>query len=116
LDIAGDGAVRAAVHRHLADALQHSARAGFTHWDALAPVEMGLPGPAQRLFFTPDHILKRRQEWGAEVLAARLSPAWRGFLDYVKPWLVIEHTTGRSGVERRVPRRARRARAAREGL
>jgi Protein of unknown function (DUF2855) len=61
---------------------------------------MGLPGPAPGLFFTPDHILKRRQEWGAEVLAARLSPTWRGFLDYVKPWLAIEHTTGRSGVER----------------
>src|SRR5262249_8352471 len=84
VDIAGDGAVRAAVHRHLGDALQHSARVGFTHWDALAPLETGLPGPAPRLFFTPDHILKRRQEWGGEVLAARLSGAWRGFLDYVK--------------------------------
>jgi hypothetical protein len=100
VDIAGDGAVREAVHRHLGDALRHSARVGFTHWDALAPVATGLPGPAPQLFFTPDHILKRRQEWGAEVLAARLSEAWRGFLGYVKPWLVIQHTTGRAGVER----------------
>jgi len=100
VDIAGDGTVRAAVHRHLGDALQHSARVGFTHWDALAPPETGLPGPAPRLFFTPDHVLKRRQEWGAEVLAARLSEAWRGFLDYVKTWLVIEHATGSYGVER----------------
>jgi len=100
VDIAGNGAVRAAVHRQLGGALQHSARVGFTHWDALAPVETGLPGPAPKLFFTPDHILMRRQEWGAEALAARLSRAWCGFLDYVKPWLVIEHTTGSGGVER----------------
>jgi hypothetical protein len=100
VDIAGDGAVRAAVHTHLGDALKHSARVGFTHWDALAPVETGLAGPTPRLFFTPDHILERRQEWGAELLAARLSAAWRGFLGYVKPWLVTEHTIVRADVER----------------
>src|SRR5262245_722850 len=100
VDIAGDGAVRAAVHRDLGEALQHSARVGFTHWHALTPMQTGLPGPAPQPFFTPDHILKRRQQWGAELLAARLSTAWRGLLGYVKPWLVIEHTTGRAGMER----------------
>jgi hypothetical protein len=100
VDIAGDGAVRAAVHGHLGEALKHSARVGFTHWDALAGPETGLPGPAPQLFFTPEQILKRRQEWGAEVLAAHLSKAWHGALAYVKPWLVIEHTAGRAGMER----------------
>jgi len=100
VDIAGDSAVRAAVHMHLGDALKHSARVGFTHWDALAPVETDLPGPAPQLFFTPDHILRRRQDWGAEVLAARLSEAWRRFLGYVEAWLATEHTAGRAGVER----------------
>jgi uncharacterized protein DUF2855 len=59
-----------------------------------------LPGSAPALFFTPDHILKRRKEWGAEALAARLFEACQSFLGYVKPWLVIEHTGGRAGVER----------------
>jgi hypothetical protein len=100
VDIAGDGAVRAAVHRHLGDALKHSARVGFTHWNALDATETTLPGPLPKLFFTPDHILKRGQEWGTELLGLRLSEAWRAFLGYVKPWLVIEHTYGNEGVER----------------
>ena len=100
VDIAGDGAVRAAVHLRLQEQLKHSARVGFTHWDALGAVEPNLPGPAPKLFFTPDHILKRRKEWGAEALRARLSEAWRGFVGFVKPWLVIEHTAGMVGVER----------------
>ena len=115
MDIAGDGAVRAAVHRHLGDDLKHSARVGFTHWDALAPVETGLPGPAPRLFFAPDHILERRQECGAELLAARLLEAWRGFLGYVKP---ARHRAydrqGRRGAN--VPAGARRSHAARAGV
>jgi hypothetical protein len=80
--------------------LRHSALVGLTHWDALGPVEPDLPGAAPTLFFTPDHIVKRRKEWGAEVLGARLSGAWQGFLRYVKPWLIIDHTGGASGVER----------------
>jgi hypothetical protein len=115
VDIAGDGAVRAAVHRHLGDDLKHSARVGFTHWDALAPVETGLPGPAPRLFLAPDHILERRQECGAELLAARLLEAWRGFLGYVKP---ARHRAydrqGRRGAN--VPAGARRSHAARAGV
>jgi hypothetical protein len=79
---------------------QHSEHVGFTHWDALGAVVPGLPRPAPQLFFTPDHILKRRRQWGAEALGARLSEAWRAFLGYVKPWLLIEHTTGPAGVER----------------
>jgi hypothetical protein len=100
VDIAGDAAVRAAVHHRLRDSLRHSARVGFTHWDALGTAEPNLPGPAPELFFTPDHILKRRREWGAKVLGARLSEAWSAFLGYVKPWLIVEHTAGHAGVER----------------
>lgn len=100
VDIAGDSKVRAAVHNRLRDALKHSARVGFTHWDAPGTAEAGLPGPAPTLFFTPDHIIKRRKEWGGEVLKARLSAAWGEFLAHVAPWLVIEHATGRSAVER----------------
>ena len=53
-----------------------------------------------RLFFTPDQIMKRRRQWGAEALGTRLSEAWRAFLDYVKPWLSIEYKTGPAGMER----------------
>lgn len=100
VDIAGDAAVRAGVHRHLQASLKHSALVGFTHWDALGPVQPDLPGPAPTLFFTPDHIVRLRKEWGGALLGARLSSAWQSFLGYVEPWLVIEHTVGKQGVER----------------
>lgn len=100
VDLAGDAKVRTAVHRALGDSIKHSARAGFTHWDALGPAESSLPGPAPKLFFTPAHILTRREQWGAESLRMRLVDAWRGFLAYITPWLGIELTAGRCGVER----------------
>ncbi len=100
IDVAGDAEVRAAVHQALGNSLKHSARVGFTHWDALDSLETNLPGPAPKLFFTPDHIIKRRNEWGPEALRSRLSEAWQSFLAYVTQWLIIEHTAGKAGVER----------------
>jgi hypothetical protein len=76
VDIAGDGAVRAAVHRHLGDDLKHSARVGFTHWDALAPVETGLPGPAPRLFFGGVARFPRLRQAGSSPSIRSAGPAW----------------------------------------
>jgi Protein of unknown function (DUF2855) len=95
IDIAGDARVQSAVHHALGDSLKLSARAGFTHSDQLAPSETNLPGPAPKQFFTPDHIVRRRNEWGPGILGARLLEAWQGFLSYVAPWLIIELTAGR---------------------
>lgn len=100
VDIAGDAAVRASIHWHLRESLRHSALVGLTHWDALGPTEPDLPGPAPTLFFTPDHIVRRRKEWGTEVLGTRLSEAWQGFLGYVQPWLLVEHAGGKASIER----------------
>ena len=100
VDLAGDAKVRTAVHRALGDSIKHSARAGLTHWDALGAAEFSLPGPAPIPFFTPAHILARREQWGAESLRMRLVDAWRGFLAYITPRLGIELTAGRCGVER----------------
>ncbi len=100
VDLSGDAKTRAAVHHALGDFLRHSASAGFTHWDTLGEPGTGLPGPVPKLFFTPDHIIQRRKQWGAETLRARLSAAWQAFLGHVEPWLVIELTAGRCEVER----------------
>jgi hypothetical protein len=100
IDIAGDAKVRGAVHRTLAGSLKHSARVGFTHWDALDSADTALPGPSPKLFFTPDHIVRLRNEWGMETLALRLAEAWQGFLAYVTPWLGMEHAAGKAEVER----------------
>src|SRR3712207_5248439 len=49
--IAGDAAVREAVHRAAGDRLRHSELVGATHWDQLGGGQGDLPGPAVSFFF-----------------------------------------------------------------
>ena len=102
VDIAGNASVRRAVHHHLGPVLRHSARVGFTHWDTLddrAEAEL-LPGPPPTLFFTADHILARRREWGPDGLKSRLAEAWRVFAGEAASWLTIDKAVGPAAVER----------------
>ena len=63
VDMSGDGAVLAAVHRHFGDNLKASIAVGVTHWEA--PRAAGeLPGPKPEFFFAPGQIAKRNAEWG----------------------------------------------------
>ncbi len=100
VDIGGDARHRADIHRRLANDLKYSVLAGFTHWDALGDSDATLPGPKPEFFFTPDHILRLRTEWGMPLLRDRLDESWRAFLAFVDPWLRYEHTTTQTGVER----------------
>lgn len=84
VDLAGNTAVRAAVHRHYGDHLRHSAMVGGTHWDEGSDDDV--PGPEPVFFFAPEH-------WGSE--AEELLPAaWRGFSAGVDGWLRVEHREG----------------------
>jgi hypothetical protein len=99
IDIAGDAKVLALVHHHLGNAIRYSGRVGATHWDSdLADQE--LPGIKPEWFFTPSHILKRRQEWGSRELRLRLSQAWHAFLADTDRWLRIAHGAGPKAIER----------------
>ena len=104
VDIAGNNELRTAIHLRWRDRLKKSVLAGLTHegtmWRSMNPHDAELPGPVPEIFFTPHHILRLRKEWGAELLRARLSAAWRGFLEFVEPWLRYEHGAGRQAVER----------------
>lgn len=99
IDLGGDAKLCAAVHERLRDALKWSALAGFTHGDALGASHASLPGPQPMLFFTPDHILRLRREWGGDVLRARLAEAWLAYLAFVAPWLRYEYSATPGGVE-----------------
>ncbi len=88
VDMAGDGAVMAEVHRHHVGSLVHSCRVGATHWEELAPAP-DLPGPVPTLFFAPDHVVKRREDWGPGGLDERFGGAWTQFLGSVDGWLEI---------------------------
>jgi len=99
VDMAGDAAVREAVHRAAADRLRHSAVVGATHWERLAGAS-DLPGPAPEFFFAPTHIERLTAELGPGGLQRRLGEAWAEFLGQLGDWMEIEHGEGPEAVER----------------
>ena len=79
VDIAGNAAVRAAVHARFADNLTYSCAVGATHWDAPRP-DQALAGPAPKMFFAPDVVKKRLADWGPAGFQQRLGAAWAAFV------------------------------------
>ena len=79
VDIAGDSAVRAAVHRVYGDRLTYSCAVGATHWDMQRPAE-ALPGAKPQMFFAPAIVQKRVADWGGAGFQRRIADAWRAFL------------------------------------
>jgi hypothetical protein len=86
VDVAGDGAVRLAVHSHFGDELVHSMAVGVTHWEELG-TGVELPGPSPKLFFAPDRVVKRSEDWGRVGLETRVADAWHPFCDWTSAWL-----------------------------
>jgi Protein of unknown function (DUF2855) len=87
VDIAGDGAVRHAVHSHFGDRLVHSMTVGVTHWEELAAGGDELPGPTPTFFFAPDRVTKRSDDWGRAGLETRVADAWHPFCEWTGGWL-----------------------------
>ena len=100
VDIAGDAAVRAAVHRHFGDGLVHSSVVGGTHWDAAPSADASgpLPGASPSFFFAPDQGRKRAEEWGAAELDARFAAAWRRAVAWSDGWLDVRESHGPDAV------------------
>jgi hypothetical protein len=99
VDMAGDGEVSAAVHRHFGDALRYSCQVGGTHWQKLA-FGAELPGPAPVLFFAPDRLTKRLADWGPQALQRRLAEAWVAFLPRLGGWIAVERGHGKDAMRR----------------
>ncbi len=99
VDMAGDGPVNAAVHRHFGDELKVDLRIGVTHWSAERSNEI-LPGPKPTPFFAPGQIVKRTKDWGGQGLAERIGGAWTKFCDASDAWLHVERHGGRVALER----------------
>jgi len=99
VDMAGDGPVNAAIHRHFGDALKMDMRIGATHWSAERSDEK-LPGPKPAMFFAPGQIMKRTKEWGGQGLSERIGGAWTKFCDASDGWLHVERHAGREALER----------------
>jgi hypothetical protein len=86
VDFAGDSEVRRAVHGRYGDALAQSMAVGVTHWEELGG-EAELPGPRPTLFFAPDRVVKRSEDWGGAGLEARVAEAWHPFCEWISRWL-----------------------------
>jgi hypothetical protein len=87
VDVAGDGNVRAAVHNHFGGELVRSMAVGVTHWEDFGSGGGELPGPRPELFFAPDRIVKRGQDWGRAGLEQRAAAAWNPFCEWTGGWL-----------------------------
>jgi hypothetical protein len=96
-DVAGNAALRRAVHEHLADDLVHSAVVGAAHHDAEPDLGGGasrLPGARPTFFFAPDQMRKRYADWGPDGVEAKHAEAWRRFVPVVEGWVDVVLGTG----------------------
>lgn len=93
VDVAGNPAVRTALHDRLDTSLAASVAVGLSHWDAGTPSAPSR-GPRPQFFFAPAQVTKRVEEWGPAQYQRRLASAWHGLVDAVLPWLVIRSLSG----------------------
>lgn len=100
VDMAGNGAVRDAVHRRAGDQLRYSCAVGGTHWGQVAPAPSDLPGAPPTFFFAPDRIRQRSEEWGMGELQARMGTAWKRLVGDLGRWLTVQRSRGPAAVER----------------
>ncbi len=97
VDFAGAAEARQAVHEHYRDQLAHSMAVGVTHWEQLGGGE--LPGPSPTLFFAPDRVVKRSDDWGPDGLERRVADAWQPFCEWIGGWLEVESGHGFEAVK-----------------
>lgn len=97
VDMAGDTRVRHAVHTRMTG-LAASVSVGGTHWEHVGGAG-DLPGPAPALFFAPDQIVKRRQDWGPDGVDQRFGEAWDAFLPVVTDWIWVVERAAPDAVE-----------------
>ncbi|WP_063694676.1 DUF2855 family protein [Bradyrhizobium stylosanthis] len=97
VDMAGNSALRTALHRHFGDRMTCSIRVGLTH-RATEADEGVLPGAKPRWFFAPDHIRKRAKEWGPGGIEQRFGAAWSGFAPMLDRCLRVVESRGPEAV------------------
>jgi hypothetical protein len=100
VDVAGDGGVREALRRRLGSGLKASITVGLSHWDQSggAAIDAAGGGEPTMFFFAPAWVEKRREDWGAAVLADKIVGTWREFMGQVGAWVRIVPGAGRDAV------------------
>jgi hypothetical protein len=99
VDMSGNQEVRGAIHHHYGEGLKHDSVVGDTHWDQPGGGTENLPGPQPTFFFAPNQLSKRTKEWGQGAFDARLTDAWRRFVEWSGQWLNVVRGQGPEAVE-----------------
>jgi hypothetical protein len=99
VDMAGNSALREALHRHFGDQIKYSGRVGLTH-RSTEPNEPQLPGAKPSWFFAPDQIRKRAKEWGPGGMDQRFGAAWTGLAPKLDKWLTVTESRGPEAVKK----------------
>jgi hypothetical protein len=100
VDMAGNSALRATLHRHFGDQMKYSGRVGLTHHGSSLLEEPELPGAKPAWFFAPDQVRKRASEWGPGGVEARFSAAWSNFAPKLDEWITVIEGRGPEAVKR----------------
>ncbi len=98
VDMAGNSALRATLHRHFGEQMKYSGRIGLTH-RATSASEPDLPGAKPEWFFAPDQIRKRAKEWGPGGIDKRFGAAWSGFAPMLERCLTVIEGRGPQAVQ-----------------
>lgn len=98
VDIAGNGSVRARLHRHFGSNLKYSCTVGASHWNQGADTGE-LPGAKPTLFFAPSQGQKRNQDWGPTVFQERFMAAWIDFTKFIADKISIDYDHGAESIE-----------------
>ena len=93
VDVAGSTPLRREIHAHLGE---HVVR------DVVVGIAQGTPGgdPGEiagarpSMFFAPDQIARRREDWGPQEYERRYARAWSSFVGQAAGWVDVEHSSG----------------------
>ena len=99
VDMAGNSALRATLHRHFGDQMKYSGRIGLTHRRS-SPDEPELPGAKPAWFSAPERIRERAKTWGPGGIEKRFSAAWSGFVPMLENCLDVTTGRGAAAVKR----------------
>ncbi len=94
IDLSGDGAVVAAVHRRLGASLVHSSIVGATHRFAEPVDTAALPGAPRTFFIAPEVASALSASVGDAAVESALGAAWRAFATQMHTWLRIRRGVG----------------------
>ena len=87
VDVAGSTPLRQALHAHLGASLVLDLVVGVTHQDSTPAGR--LEGVRPAVFFAPDRMRQRAEDWGREGLDERFAGAWSSFAPVVQGWVDV---------------------------